>query len=334
MQPVDAVPIDTIVEVRAACPDADRAGADLTGALARVNAPRRQPGSEARWTVTLRITNEASGPSARATIVDDAGDRVAERTLSVSHNATCVPLAQAVGVWASMVLDDEMARAKDREEAKGSVRVTAPSSTAASSAPSPAAGASSKAPVARAEPIARTATEVEEDEVAPENTERTELGGHRIVEIGLGGYARSTGDGGVAGGAPFVSVEVAPRWFLRSSAGYGRATRLAHLFLRGDVCRRHPGNYWPRRGLELDACAGADVAYLEAWDDRDGHHVDASAPRVTLGPSVILRGELGAEVALELRGIAGVNVLGGSLLSPPQSPLMASAELGVSWRLP
>ena len=58
-------------------------------------------------------TSKPVGKSVEAVIVDDAGTIVAQRTLTDRNAHACVPLARAVGAWASLVLDAELARAKD-----------------------------------------------------------------------------------------------------------------------------------------------------------------------------------------------------------------------------
>jgi hypothetical protein len=55
----------------------------------------------------------STSKSAEAVIVDDAGTIVAQRTLSDRNLRSCLPLARAVGAWATLVLDAEMVRAKD-----------------------------------------------------------------------------------------------------------------------------------------------------------------------------------------------------------------------------
>ena len=59
------------------------------------------------------LRRRSLGKSVEAVIVDDAGTIVAQRTLTDRSARTCVPLARAVGAWASLVLDAEMVRAKD-----------------------------------------------------------------------------------------------------------------------------------------------------------------------------------------------------------------------------
>lgn len=109
---------------------------------------------------------------------------------------------------------------------------------------------------------------------------------------------------------------------------------LSHLGARVDFCRRIPGNYVERRGVELDLCAGVEGGVVTsdalASDGRSG-----TAGRAGIGPAANLRGELGGGLALEVRTLFGTNLVATSILDESRPPLVfASAELGVSMRLP
>jgi len=121
---VDAVVVEAVLEARGGCSDQERARAALNEALLAARAPTHggsrphggQPTRDesAHWTVTMSVAPAASGSKAvQAVIVDDAGTIVAQRTLTDRNARTCLPLARAVGAWASLVLDAEMNRAQD-----------------------------------------------------------------------------------------------------------------------------------------------------------------------------------------------------------------------------
>ncbi|HZU85683.1 MAG TPA: hypothetical protein VE987_22305, partial [Polyangiaceae bacterium] len=153
----------------------------------------------------------------------------------------------------------------------------------------------------------------------------------RALEIGAGPFLMTgTGAGLMAGGTPFVVIEVTKGVFVRPALLFGRslpssgpdaslaATRL-------DACLRVAGLYTNRNGMQLDLCGGADVGVL----------LDAgpTAPYVAFGPSLDLRGELGGDLAAVLRGLFDVNAVQehGDLLD---TPLWAGrVELAMSWRL-
>src|SRR5262245_57019033 len=107
---VDAIPVEVVVEATSACPDRARAQAALADALASARAPRR--GGPARtWILRLAVDDEAKTKKATARILDDGGETVAEHT--ITDRSACTPLARALGAWASLVLDDELSRARE-----------------------------------------------------------------------------------------------------------------------------------------------------------------------------------------------------------------------------
>jgi hypothetical protein len=339
---VDALAVEAVLESQADCADLERARAALSEALSAARAPahggsrfrgvRSARSSEAHWTMTMSVAPVPANGSARsvgaksaeAVIVDDAGTIVAQRTLS-DHNArSCLPLARAVGAWASLVLDAELVRAKDDDgtlttpagtDAPGSAAETRPSLRLVHTSP---------------DPDAVTAQE--------SLTPRTTKPEHPL-EIGSMLYVRNgmLATGGMVGVSPFVAVELANAWVLRPSAALGRATQgtsgISHLGGRADVCRRIPGNYTERRGIEADLCAGFEGGVVASQATRTER--GDSVGRAGLGPAATLRGELAGGVALEVRGLVGANFIRSALLGQAEPPLVfASAELGVSVRLP
>lgn len=313
MSHVDAVSVDAVVEARAECSDLERARAALAEALAGAQAPRRSRDVNGRWSVTVHVTavsGAASAKSAEATIVDDRGTVVAQRTVNDPGARACLPLARAVGAWASLVLDDELGRARDDAPSVEPVAATA-TMTGDAWQPQP----------ARRGVDAPADVDPDRGPAPPRSA---------TIEVGSSMYLRGgDGSGGVAGIAPFATFEVAHGWFLRPSLMFGRATApngdarlLTHGGGRADFCRRIPGNYIERRGIELDVCGGSDLT------------LSRGEPIVTAGPSMVLRGELGAGLAVELRGVTGVVLLEGPVTSPGGAPFMGAAELGLSMRLP
>jgi len=108
-----------------------------------------------------------------------------------------------------------------------------------------------------------------------------------------------------------------------------------HFAARADFCRRIPGNYIERRGIEADLCAGLETGIVTSEQSGSAYPGGASALRAGMGPSANLRGELGSGLALEVRGAFGLNYLNAPVYNEAPAPLVfASAELGVSVRLP
>jgi hypothetical protein len=379
---VDAVTVEVVLETQAECSDADRARAALSEALiaarapahggARLRGPRStSPASEPRdgrglahWTVSMTVTPAAGNVSARyqgsksveALIVDDAGTIIAQRTLTDRNARTCLPLARAVGAWASLVLDAEMVRAKDDD---GSLPTppssSSSSSTSSSSRSSHAASGDSGAPSSTrtggaSQVSTRSAVIVTADMRAERDSSSsssdsapTTTNEPRATEVGSMVYIRNgmMATGGIAGVSPFAAFEVASGWILRPSMMFGRSTEgaatLSHVAGRGDVCRRIPGNYIERRGIEADLCTGFEVGVIATPGTTQGTKTTPAetVSRVGFGPSAALRGELAGGVALEVRGLFGANLNQRPLNGQAELPLVfAAAELGVSVRLP
>jgi hypothetical protein len=340
---VEPVAVEAAIEERAECSDLARARAALNEALTAASAPahgggrlrgarRTSPSSLAHWTVTMSVTSAATSPSStkpvgksvEAVIVDDAGTIVAQRTLNDRNARSCLPLARAVGAWASLVLDAEMVRAKDDDGT-----LTTPAS--ADAAP----GAAEARPSLRLvhtypDPDTVSSTEGAHP-IAPTQERALEIGSMLYVRNGI------LATGGMVGVSPFVAVELANAWVLRPSLAFGRSTEgavgMSHVGARADVCRRIPGNYTERRGIEADLCAGFETGVVtsQASQTTPGDTVG----RAGLGPAATLRGELAGGVALEVRGLVGANFIQSALLGQAEAPLVfAAAELGVSVRLP
>lgn len=283
----------------------------------------------------MKFAPSGATKSVEAAIVDDAGGIVAQRTLTDRSARACVPLARAVGAWASLVLDAELARAKDDD---------GPSSLAPL-APAP----SGSGPIVR---LAHPAAPRDSADADGRDSSSTSAP-HRSIELGVMTYIRNgmTPTGGFAGVSPFVTIEVSSGWVLRPSVAIGRSTstiptdaggprrssddamsEMSHLGARADFCRRIPGNYIERRGIEADLCAGMETGLVISDDASAGNR---SAGRFGLGPSANLRGELAFGIALELRGLVGANVVDASVYQEGPPPLVfAAAELGMSVRLP
>jgi hypothetical protein len=317
---MDAVPVELIVESRTACPDAARARAALDDALAGAQGPRRagNVGSSPHWLVTVRLHREIDLGGAEAVIADDAGREVARREVTERGRA-CVPLTRALGAWASLVLDQELARG-----ARGP------------------GGGDGGAPAAPALRGARHGNGMDFLlPTAPPPDHVPAASAARAVEVGASVSLRSglVGSGTAAFAAPHVAFQVGQAVILRPSllaggstdrvpTSRGAALAFTAYAARVDACRRIPGNYIDRRGIELDVCGGGEVAFIRTSDADSG-------ARASLGPSAVLRGELAWGVALEVRAAAGANLARASIGGETRAPLLVAAgEVGVSTRWP
>ncbi len=322
-----AEPPRIVFESPARCADGRRAEELLREGLAHARAPGRA------WVVAMRIDSTAPGVlRADGLITDDQGTAVGHRVV-IGKAGDCRGLARAIGVWASLVLEGEISRPP---------RLPVPVAASESSgAPTPEEreerpeGSASPADAKPKRDGAAGAPETPAAWVPPPPGEkppsRREEG--RSLEVGAGGFFMSgmTGVGGgfLVGATPFLVIEVARGVFLRPAIAVGRSlgaapTTIDLAAVRLDACARVAGLYTNLHGMQLDICGGADGGMLNA-----GGRI---VPYGALGPSLGLRGELGSDLAVLLRGIVNVNVVHDNLLDTPG--WAGRAELAVTWMLP
>lgn len=310
---VDAVPIEVVIDAAADCSDRERAASALAASLAAARGPRRSP-RRTWWLLQVQVTGAGAGvKAADARIWDDAGHLVAERSVSDKTNGSCSALVRAVSAWTQIVLDDEMVR--------GQQEPGAPPPAPAPTTPVQAPASSSSSGMSSTDGVIK----------APSSSES----GH-TVEVGTTMMLRNgvAARGGLFGASPFVTVSFSKTWILRPSAIIGTSTSrvppdetkqstVSGVGGRLDFCKRVPGNYIDRRGIELDVCAGGDLLYV--WSDL------VNAMRSSVGPSAVLRGEVTSNLALEIRGMVGANLARGDL-GADASFVVGSGELGASVR--
>ena len=316
-----------VVESSARCPDGRRAEAMLNQVLA----PARAPGHS--WVVTMRLDAPAPGVfSADGEIKDDAGAVVGHRSISGKPGGDCQGLASAIGVWASLVLDGEMKRPQP---------VVSSAPDPASTAAQPTSElATATQPAAPEETPQATPTSAEEQTalsapLAPGERASRHDDGHSF-EVGAGGFLMTgTGGGVLLGATPFVLVELTREVFLRPALLFGAslpATDSVSVILAGgrlDGCLRVTGLYTNFHGIQLDVCGGTDVAAVNS--PAVNSNAGGSVPYVAIGPSLDLRGELGGDFAVILRGLGSVNLVEQDSIHTPQ--WAGRAELAFSWRL-
>jgi hypothetical protein len=295
---VDAAqPPHIVVEGPAHCADAASAEEVLRHGLSRARAPGRG------WLVTMRVETSQThgrGLTAEGDIADSDGVNVAHRFLSTS-SASCSSLARALGVWASLVLDAELARAS-----------TSPSS------PQPA------PPV----PSAPPSTPALVEPPSPERDNALPRDDSRPVEVGIGGFVMAqTAGRPFAGVTPYLVLDVGHGVFLRPAAELGESLPQpgpdAQWFAgRVDACSRWQGLYTQGHGLELTFCGGAEGGLTH-----DGAAAGAANKGyLAVGPGIDLRGDIADNMSAVLRGVGGADI----------APLGWSGrfELALSWRVP
>jgi hypothetical protein len=297
------VPPAVVVDAHDVCPNLEQAQDALRETLGNSVAPQEG------W--RLRVFDERRGTHVIVTAnLDDAqGNAVAHREIDATSSDRCAGVISALGVWAALVLDAEVTKAKAHPP-------TNPST--------PPGGDKLIAIVAHDAVVA--------DAGVPQPHGRT-------LEIGASGTLMSspletsgTTDAALVGvgGDIFMLVELARSFFVRPSlaaaALVGGSTPATYYATRVDACLRIPGNYVEHRGLLLDACAGTELGALDHGSGAT-HTTDAV---FSLGPTIGLRGELASDLSVEVRGLAGFNVAH----TGDQIALLAvRAELGFTWRL-
>ena len=309
------MPPAVVVDAHDVCANLDQAQDALRTALGSSVAP------EAGW--RLRVFDERRGTHVIVTAnLDDAqGNAIAHRVIDATASDRCDGVISALGIWAGLVLDAEVAKAK----AHPKVLVASNASTAARANDTPTA---SNATSDAAAPL----PEISPDATLPQQHKRT-------VEIGASATLSNSPitlyDAALVGGDVFTLVEIVHSFFLRPSLG-GAASlgggTAAYFDGRIDACLRVPGNYVEHRGLLLDMCAGTELAGL--------YHVPASVggapgPATTdaifaISPTIGLRGDLASDLAVEVRGLANFNI---AHTGDTTELLSVRAEVGLTWRV-
>ena len=169
--------------------------------------------------------------------------------------------------------------------------------------------------------------------------------GARTVELGVGTFLLAgVGSSGVVGLSPFVTDSLSEAVFLRISVAVGESPqsvmRMTWAAGRLDTCLAVPGHYAERNGLRLDLCGGLDAGftYISSATLPDAPHEGQTLPYVAVGPSVDLRGDIGANAAVTLRGVLGLNVTRGQFVDATGSRVDAPIgserlELSFSWKV-
>jgi hypothetical protein len=313
-----AEPPRIVFENPAGCTDADRVEDVLRRAVASTRA------APAGATLTLRVVRTGPGATrAEGVIADDRDVRVADRVL-FGTGLDCVPLAQAVGVWASLVLDSRSVRADsagdDRQAAMAPPAETESTETAASSSGGGMGGGG------KATDMPGNPGPEERDGLVHRDA------GRRRLELGASAFLMAGAwRAPMAGVSPFVFIGMGGGFFLRPAIAAGETVtavtsgdqRATLVDARLDACVRVHGTY--ATNLVLDLCGGNDIG--STWGD--GNRLLFAA----VGPSFDLGSDLETGVSVRLRGVFGVNLAhtqptwGGDEVPA----LSGRAELALSW---
>jgi len=323
----NAQPPQVILEDAVPCRDAADVQAQLDAALLAALAPRPA------WKVRARFERTGARVVAHGAVVDADGITVADRTLS-AHGVDCASLARGLGVWASLVLDAEVDRAKPPP-------------------PSAAVDDPLAAPPAARSPSLWSATDPEEKRPVEADLFLKHSSGERTVELGVDSFVMGgTGGGTVLGPSLYGVFEAQHGFFLRpallvghSIGGLSPTAEAAGTFLasRFDACARLPGMYLEHRGMQFDLCAGADIGFSRidsnvALNSPGQTSPSRTLPFVGVGPSFGLRGELGNNLSATIRGVTEWSFLRDDVTlangaSVGSDPFVGRAEVGLSWSL-
>lgn len=305
------VPPAVVVDAHDVCTDLDQAQAALKEALGGSVAPA------AGW--KLRVFDERRGKHVivTANLDDAAGNAVAHREIEANSSDRCAGVISALAVWAALTLDAEVTRARAHP---ASVKPAPPPEGDAKTAQAGAAKGDG-------EPL----QPVDADAGAPQQRPKA-------LEVGASGALMNspvtTLDSALVGGDLFFLAEFARGVFLRPSliAASSISAPATYFGTRADVCLRLPGNYIEHRGLLLDVCAGTEFAAIDHNEPPypgvpPVHRTDAM---LAFGPSLALRGDLASDLSVEVRGLAGFNVVH---TEDTIALLSLRAQVGVTWRL-
>jgi len=316
--PLDATePPRIVFEAPAQCRDGDAAGQALRAGLSAARAPT------SGWTLTLRVEPAAGRLRATSDLTDGSGAAIGHRELS-EVTSECSGLARAMGVWAGLVLEAEV------EKARALTSEPVPSIAAAVDTSSSDTVATGWPPPAETVP----ATPEHDWYLHHEDTRSLELGAGVFIMSGAGG-------GAIAGPVIFGVIESGHGIYLRPSLAFGQTlTSIPPSDVKSttwgagrfDGCLRLPGLYSQHHGMQLDLCAGADLGMTHIQANAD----TTDMPYLTVGPSLDLRGELGGRLSAVLRAVTGLDVLRASYVdnngATEQPPLVsARLELAFSW---
>ncbi|MEO8800566.1 MAG: hypothetical protein ABI551_21915 [Polyangiaceae bacterium] len=260
----------------------------------------------AGWSIHVRVASVGHDamPTLRADgeLTDARGVSIAHRSFT-NRGTTCAPLARAIGIWASLALDDE--RAKIGPDSKPAVVALPP------------------------EAPKKHRPGAEDDDVDPDlrpnywqkQNETRELGVAAIVEGGIGSRP-------MFGPAIYGVMDLGESILLRPTIAFDSSfasDQAIHGGTRVDLCGRLRGNYHAQKGLDAELCLGSEMGFLRAEGD--------TIPLLAVGPALGLQGELASNFAVTLRGVGEINLLRDKAGGSAPETLGGRAEVGVTWKL-
>ncbi|WP_394833233.1 hypothetical protein LVJ94_42695 [Pendulispora rubella] len=305
-----------MIERPAPCVERDAAEALFVDALKQSSAP------DAGWTMRVGVRREKTALRARGELSDPSGAVVASRDFSV-RGESCAPLARAIGVWASLVLDQQDAQARPAPAKEEPSKPAAAEKRVTSSPPPP-------------DPVTAPVWPTPQHAEGPYPEQALFLRhppDSRSLELGASTFLMNAGDSGaLAGGSIFLVAELPAGVFFRPRLSYGRNFRPLQSVgeesrdlgtARVDVCLRMPGFYLDRKGLAVDICGGGEGGFLNVsgTQTREAHTLAYGA----FGPGIGLRGEFANDFVAEVRAEGLMRIAEGL-------PVGGRAEMAIVWR--
>jgi hypothetical protein len=303
-----ATPPTIVLEQPAPCAESPDAAAELFASALPVTSGDPLAG----WSVHVRVASVGhdATPTLRADgeLKDARGVSIAHRSFT-NHGTACAPLAKAIGVWASLTLDDERAKVDTSPDPNRAIALADEQETLKKRG--------NRAPGSEDDVV-----DPDFQPNRPPPVERTrELGVATLLEGGIA-------DKPLFGPAIYGVMEIGKGFLLRPMIAFDTtfaSDPAFHLGTRVDLCGRLRGNYHEQRGLDAEYCLGSETGFLDIKGD--------AIPLLALGPALGLQGELASDFAVTLRGIGEINLLRGTVQNTTPQTLAGRVELGMTWKL-
>jgi hypothetical protein len=302
-----ATPPTIVLEQPAPCAESAENASELFASALPVTAGDPLAG----WSVHVRVASVGhdNTPTLRADgeLLDARGVSIARRSFT-NHGTACAPLAKAIGVWASLALDDERTKVEASPDPNRAIALADTQETLKKRG--------KRAPGSEDDDVDPN---LEPDRPPPPQPSTRELGAAGILE---GGIAATP----LFGPAIYGVMEIGKGFLLRPTVALDfsfTSNPAFHAGTRVDICGRLRGNY--QRGLDAELCLGSEMGFLKIGDD--------TIPLLGVGPALGLQGELADDFAVTLRGIGEINLIRDTIANSQPQTLAGRVELGMTWKL-
>ncbi len=266
------------------------------------------------WSVHVRVASvgheSVATLRAEGELLDARGISIARRSFT-NHGTSCAPLAKAIGVWASLALDDERTKVEAAPDPNRAIALADEQETLKKRG--------KRAPGSEDDTVD---PDLQPNRPPPPQQSTREIGAAGILEGGIT-------DKPLFGPAIYGVMEIGKGFLLRPTIAFdtsftGDPTAAAlHAGTRVDLCGRLRGNY--QRGLDAELCLGSEMGFLKIGDE--------TVPLLGVGPALGLQGELADSFAVTLRGLGEINLIRDNIAGSSPQTLAGRVELGMTWKL-